>query len=52
VSLFAVLKVVAVFAVSLSLSWGASELVCTVSLGRRILRGERRVRAELPRAAE
>jgi peptidoglycan/LPS O-acetylase OafA/YrhL len=52
VSLLAVIKVFAVFAVSLSLSWIASELVCTLSVGRRILRGERRVRAELPRAAE
>jgi hypothetical protein len=47
-----VIKVAIVFAVSLSLSWVASELVCTISVGRRILRGERRVRAELPRAAE
>jgi glucans biosynthesis protein C len=52
VNLFAVHKVVAVFAVSLSLSWIASELLCMLGIGRRILRGERRVRTELPRAAE
>jgi hypothetical protein len=51
-SLFAVIKVLVVFAVSLTLSWLASEMLCLLAIGRRILRGERRVRAELPRAAE
>lgn len=52
VNVFAPLKAFTVFVVSISLSWAVSELLCQTAVGRRILRGQRQVRAELPSAAE
>ncbi len=43
VTMFALIKAVIVFSITLALSWTVSVAVCQISIGARLLRGERRI---------